>query len=285
MAKAGGGKAKQAGAVKPQKKPKLGQNFLVDASAAGKILELLGDVSGAIVIEIGPGKGAMTRGLLERAGRLVAIEYDRQLAAMLKYEFLNEPKLEVIEADVLTVDFQALLRGKDPQVPVRVVGNLPYYITSDILLKLYAAAVGGLIQQIVVMVQKEVAERITAAPGSRDYGLLSATTQMHARVRQVLTLPPGAFEPSPKVHSAVVDMRVAPRFAELGVDARGFDAFLKLVFGQKRKTILNNLRNGYPEELARDALEEAGVKASARAEGLTLEQMAKIYRNVSPAEG
>ena len=282
---------KRPSAARPVKAPKLGQNFLADSSAARKIVEALGDIANAIVIEIGPGRGAITRLLAERAGRLIAIEYDRQLAAMLSMELTKHKNLEVIEADVLSVDFHALLRGKDPRTPVRVVGNLPYYITSDILLKLFAASIfpaasgGGFIEQIVVMVQKEVADRLAAKPGTRDYGLLSATAQMHGEVKRLLTLPPAAFAPAPKVHSSVVEIRIAPKFSELGVDARGFDRFLKLVFAQKRKTIFNNLRVEFDEKIARNALEEADISPSARAETLTLKQMAKLYRNLSPAEG
>lgn len=271
--------------TKAARPPKLGQNFINDAASAKKIVDALGDVSNSIVIEIGPGRGAITKLLQARTGKLIAIEYDRKLSALLKYDLLNAKNFELIEADVLTVDFNALLRGKDPATPVRVVGNLPYYITSDILLKLFAASVSGTFEQLVVMVQKEVADRLAAAPGSRDYGLLSATAQMHARVRRLFVLPPGAFSPAPKVHSAVVEMRIAPRFAELGVDALGFDRFLKLLFAQKRKTILNNLKNQYDEPFSRNALEEAKIAASARAETLSLEKMAKLYRNLSPAEG
>ncbi|MEO8727436.1 MAG: 16S rRNA (adenine(1518)-N(6)/adenine(1519)-N(6))-dimethyltransferase RsmA [Acidobacteriaceae bacterium] len=270
--------------MKPTRAPKLGQHFLSDPAAAKKIVEALGDVSKAIVIEIGPGRGAITKLLQARAGKLIAIEYDRKLSALLKYDLLNAENFELIEADVLSVDFLALLRGKDPATPVKVVGNLPYYITSDILLKLFAASVSGVFEQLVVMVQKEVADRLAAAPGSRDYGLLSATAQMHASVRRLFVLPPAAFSPAPRVHSAVVEMRMAPRFSELGVDALGFDRFLKLLFGQKRKTILNNLKNEYDDAVSRNALEEAKVAASARAETLSLEKMAKLYRNLSPAE-
>src|SRR5947209_4284084 len=142
-----------------------------------------------------------------------------------------------------------------------------------------------LFESSLVMVQKEVADRLSASPGTRDYGLLSATAQMHGSVRQLFTLPPEAFDPPPTVYSAVVQIRVAPRFAELGVDATGFDKFLKLVFAQKRKTILNNLRNEFEEAFAKDGLEEADIAPSARAETLTLEQMANLYRNLSPAEG
>lgn len=263
--------------------PKLGQNFLADANIAGKIVDALGDVSRAIVLEIGPGKGALTKALQARAQKLIAIEYDRQIAAMLQLEMCGKDNVEIVQADIRNVDLRALLRGVPEQTPVRAIGNLPYYITSDILLKLFETA--DLFESIVVMVQKEVADRLAAIPGSRDFGLLSATAQMHGKVRSLFTVPPGAFSPPPKVHSAVVEIRFAPRFAELGVDATGFDKFLKLVFAQKRKTILNNLRTEYDEAFARNGLEEATIEPSSRAETLSLEQMAKLYRNLSPAEG
>ncbi|MBV9669916.1 MAG: ribosomal RNA small subunit methyltransferase A [Acidobacteriales bacterium] len=263
--------------------PKLGQNFLNDTAASRKIVDALGDVSRSIVIEIGPGKGAMTRLLQERASKLIAIEYDRQLAAMLQLDFCGKNNIEIVQADIRDVDLRALLRGIDREEPVRVVGNLPYYITSDILLKLLGAS--DLFTLIVVMVQKEVADRLAASPGSRDYGLLSATAQMHGSVRKLFELPPTSFTPPPQVHSAVVEIRIAPRFPALGVDATGFDAFLKLAFAHKRKTIMNNLRAKYGEPLSRNALEEADIKPAARAESLTLEQMAALYRQLSPAEG
>src|SRR6185437_5970033 len=160
-------------------------------------------------------------------------------------------------------------------------GNLPYYITSDILLKLFAAGGAGILVRAVLMMQREVADRISAAPGIRDYGLLSATAQMNAQVEHLFTLPAEAFSPPPEVYSTVLRLHFAPRFAELGIDAAGFDAFLKQTFAQKRKTLQNNLRAaGHPvEQLA--AAWPASIPPQARAEALPLEAMAQLYKALS----
>jgi len=179
------------------------------------------------------------------------------------------------------VDFRALLNRPDKATSgkVHVIGNLPYYITSDILLRLFE--LHELFGQIVIMVQLEVAERIAARPGTRDYGLLSATTQLYTQAQKLFTLPPEAFSPPPKVYSAVVRLRVAPRFQELGVPAKEFIAFLKTAFAMKRKTLMNNLKKNHPEDRVRAALEQAGVRADVRAEALPLEKSAQIFRRLS----
>src|SRR5215475_11333452 len=243
------------------KKPRLGQNFLADHGAAEKIVDALGDVSQTVTVEIGPGKGALTQLLARRTSRLIAIELDRLLATQLRFSYSRQPHVEIIEADVLKVDFCTLLNRTigplndlRPLKPARarVVGNLPYYITSDILLRLFEFH--DQFDVIVIMVQSEVAERIAAAPGSRDYGLLSATAQLYTSVENLFTLPPGAFSPPPKVHSSVLRLRVAPRFTELQVQPRDFIDFLKTAFAMKRKTLLNNLKKKYEEERIRAAL-------------------------------
>jgi 16S rRNA (adenine1518-N6/adenine1519-N6)-dimethyltransferase len=257
-----------------QRKPKLGQNFLVDDQARHRIADALGDVSGRTVIEIGPGHGAITDLLATRAKRLVAIELDRSMAPELRFRFREKANVEVVEADVLTVDLAQFCEMGET---VDVVGNLPYYITSDILLHLFGAATEGRLGRAVLMMQREVGERVAASPGVRDYGLLSATTQMYAEVEHLFTLPPSAFNPPPEVHSSVLRLHFAPRFAELGVDAKGFDGFLKQAFAQKRKTLSNNLRfAGY----AADALARAwpsGLGMQVRAEESSLESMAALY--------
>lgn len=262
-----------------KRKPKLGQNFLVDEAARVRIADALGDVSASTVIEIGPGHGAITSVLAGRCGRLVAVELDRSLAAELRFRFREQATVEVVEADVLAVDFASLV---GPGERASVVGNLPYYITSDILLKLFAASRAGLFTRAVLMMQREVAERVAAAPGVRDYGLLSATAQMHARIEELFTLPPSAFSPPPEVYSTVIRVEFAARFDELGVDPAGFDRFLHAVFAQKRKTLANNLRAaGYPAEALQGAW-PAGVPVQARAESLGLEAMAELYRALGP---
>jgi 16S rRNA (adenine1518-N6/adenine1519-N6)-dimethyltransferase len=260
------------------KKPKLGQNFLVDERACRQIADALGDVSGRTVIEVGPGHGAITNLLAARAGRLVLIELDRALAAELRFRFRDHEHVSVVEADVLSVDL-AGLAGADETLDV--VGNLPYYITSDILLHLFSAAQRGLLRQAVLMMQREVAERVTAHPGVRDYGLLSATAQMYGSADLLFTLPPNSFTPPPDVFSSVVRMHFAPRFSELGVEAADFDRWLRKAFAQKRKTLRNNLRAaGYGmEEIA--AAWPSSLEDQVRAEQIPLEQMATLYRGLA----
>ncbi len=269
------------------KKPKLGQNFLTDAGAAGEIVDALGDASNTVVVEIGPGKGALTEVLARRAKRLIAVELDRMMATELRFKYRLQPHVEIIEADVLKLDFRTVLNRTigplndlRPLKPARarVVGNLPYYITSDILLRLFEFH--DQFDVVVIMVQREVADRIAASPGSRDYGLLSATAQLYTKVEKLFTLPPGAFSPPPKVHSTVLRMTVAPRFAELQIKPEEFIAFLKTAFAMKRKTLLNNLKKDYREEAVRDTLKAAGIRADVRAEALPLEQSAEIFRRL-----
>jgi len=259
------------------RKPKLGQNFLVDDQARHRIAAALGDVSERTVIEIGPGHGAITDILAGRAKRLIAVELDRALAPELRFRFREQPQVEVVEADVLTVD---LGRFAEERQTIDVVGNLPYYITSDILLHLFAAAAEGKLSRAVLMMQREVGERVAAAPGVREYGLLSATTQMYAEVEHLFTLPPSAFSPAPDVYSSVVRLHFRPRFAELEVDAKGFDGFLKRAFAQKRKTLKNNLQfAGYETEALARCWPET-LQAQVRAEQASLESMAELYRNL-----
>ena len=272
-----------------KKRPRLGQNFLRDTSAAQRIVEALGEIGDATVIEIGPGRGALTHALAARARRLIAIELDRVLAAQLRLEFARQRNVEIIEGDARTVDFANLIaRHPAPLLNTgvqaadaiheraTVVGNLPYYITSEILLRLLDYS--DWVKTIVIMVQREVADRIAASPGSRDYGLLSATVQLFARVEKLFTLPPAAFAPSPKVHSAVLRLTIAPRLHSLKVEKDGFVDFLKLVFAQKRKTLANNLRQRYAEAAIAKALANAGLRRDSRAEQLSLEKMAAVYR-------
>jgi 16S rRNA (adenine1518-N6/adenine1519-N6)-dimethyltransferase len=270
---------------RPKQKPKLGQHFLVSDHAAVRMADALGDVSRSTVLEIGPGRGVITSLLAKRARRLIAVEIDRVLAAQLRLKFGMTHNVEVIEADILSIDFDSLFGPKPglsrPGIelkpnPVRVVGNLPYFITSDILLRLFDFA--KYFDMIVIMVQREVAERIAAPPGGSDYGLLSATAQLYAKVEKLFTLPPEAFEPAPKVHSTVLRLNVAPQIEKLGVAGDGFIGFLKLSFGQKRKTLWNNLKSRYDEAELRRAMTQARINPSARAETLSLKQSATLFR-------
>lgn len=271
-----------------QKKPKLGQNFLVDQHASQRIVDALGDLSSGATIEIGPGKGAITALLAKKAHHLIAIEYDRMLAAQLRMDFTRAANVEIIDANVLHVDFDTLVqgtlqgvanaRGPESVRKAKVVGNLPYYITSDILLKLFASHQN--FDTMVLMVQREVADRLAAKPGSRDYGLLTVTAQLYGEVENLFTLPPAAFSPAPKVHSSVLRLRIAPKLESLGVDPDGLMRFLKASFAQKRKTLANNLKSIYgPGEVA-IAFAAAKVKPDSRAEALSLEKLAAVFSNL-----
>jgi 16S rRNA (adenine1518-N6/adenine1519-N6)-dimethyltransferase len=272
------------------RKPKLGQNFLTDLGAAQRVVEALGDVSNRTVIEIGPGRGVLTDVLAIRARHVIGIELDRVMAAQLRMRYATKPNVEILESDFVAAEFTSMvgrrpgplhdLRPTQPET-VYVIGNLPYYITSDIVLRILELHQN--IERAVIMVQREVADRIAAAPGSRDYGLLSATVQLFARVDKLFTLPPGAFSPPPQVHSSALRLTMAPRLQELQVEEGPFIAFLKLAFAHKRKTLLNNLRGQYNDVALRAALKSAGLRADVRAEAMSLEKTAAVFRALRQA--
>ena len=255
-------------------KSKLGQNFLHDQTAIRRIVSALGDCSQLTVVEIGPGRAAVTRVLLPAAARVVAIEVDSELVSRLRSEFPAD-KLTVVHQDVLAFDFAAAAAEAGHRLAV--IGNLPYYITSPILLHL--AESHAALDRAVLMMQREVADRVAAEPGSRDYGLLSITAQMYGPVERLFTLPPEAFSPPPEVHSTVIRWRFAPRFAELGVEEASFLDLVRKSFAQKRKTLANNLRAASldPEQVA-TALELAGIDAQARAEAVSIETFADLWK-------
>jgi len=273
-----------------KQKPKLGQNFLTDHTAARRIVEALGDISNRIVVEIGPGRGMLTDLLVRRARKVIGIELDRVLAAQMRMRYATLNNVEILESDFVTVEWTSMvgrrpgplhdLRPTQPET-VDIIGNLPYYMTSDIVLRILAEHQS--IGRAVIMVQREVADRISAEPGSRDYGLLSATAQLYARVESLFTLPPGAFDPPPQVHSSVLRLTMAPRLEELKVDAKPFVEILKLAFAQKRKTLANNLKGPYEAKAIASALKAAGARSDVRAEALSLETMAAIYRALRQA--
>jgi len=260
----------------PQKKPKLGQNFLTDESACYRIADALGDISTRTVVEIGPGHGAITSILATRAAHLHCIEFDPSLAKELTFKFRDNPRVTIHHADVLEFDLASISTDNT----LDIIGNLPYYITSDILLHLYTFARANLLHRAVLMMQREVADRITASPGVSDYGALSAFTQLHAHVENLFTLPPSAFSPPPDVYSTVIRLDFSPRFAELRVDPEGFNRFLRAGFAQKRKTLANNLRAaGFSAAQLQDAWPH-DLPAQARAEAVSLESMAELYRSL-----
>jgi 16S rRNA (adenine1518-N6/adenine1519-N6)-dimethyltransferase len=265
------------------KKPKLGQNFLIDDAAGLRIADALGDTRNRTVVEIGPGHGAITALLAQRAQHLHCIEFDPSLARELTFRFRNDPHVTVHPADILKTDLTQLTPSLASTLDI--VGNLPYYITSDILLHLYAAARQNVLHRAVLMMQREVADRIAAQPGASEYGALSAFTQLHATVANLFTLPPSAFSPPPEVYSTILRLDFAPRFAELGVDPEDFNRFLRASFAQKRKTLSNNLRAAGYSAAAVHAAWPPVLNPQVRAEAVSLESMAALYRTLrsSPA--
>lgn len=260
---------------------RLGQHFLADAGWRARILQTLRVAPGLAWLEIGAGHGEMTRELAQAGARVVAVELDPPLVEGLRRLTAEIPNIEVVAGDILAIDFAAIeaaARGAGfPPGKFQVYGSLPYYITSPILHRLFTWAAH--IESIYVVIQREVAERLVARPGGREFGYLSAATQFYTRPEIVLRLPPGAFRPPPKVASALVGMRLPGSSAGLGIeDDAAFLRLLHVCFAQKRKTLANNLRAlGHPEEVSA-WLARAGVKRDARAEQLTLEQFAAVFR-------
>jgi len=244
---------------------RLGQHFLQRQSFLRRIAAAACPRQAATVIEIGPGRGSLTRFLLERASRVVAVELDSVLANHLRLTFQGEPGLLVVEGDVLRVDLAQW--GK-----AAVVGNLPYYITSPIITRILD--LGPLLERAVIMVQKEVARRLTATPGTRDYGLLSVHTQLFAEPEVLFPVPASAFRPPPKVDSAVV--RLTPRTGPSVADPAAFLRFVGRCFRHKRKTLRNNLA-GSCHKAFLDSLPEAGL----RAEQLSIEQFKQIHARLA----
>jgi 16S rRNA (adenine1518-N6/adenine1519-N6)-dimethyltransferase len=240
---------------------KLGQHFLASSKTLDRIAEAACGTGTDLVVEVGPGRGALTEKLLQRTQRLVAIELDYELAAFLREKWATEPKLQIVEGDALNADWGAWGEGV-------LAGNLPYYVASAIITS-YILDPGAL-RQGVFLIQKEVAERITASPGGREYGYLSVVCQFFAEVRMLFSVPPGAFRPPPKVDSAVI--RVQPHADVPQVERKRFVEFISCCFQHKRKTLRNNLR----EWATREALEAAGGMER-RAEQLSPAEFLNLY--------
>jgi 16S rRNA (adenine1518-N6/adenine1519-N6)-dimethyltransferase len=256
---------------------RFGQHFLEPAWVA-KLVAVIDPRPEQTFLEIGPGRGALTKALAARAGRLVAVEIDRDLAAALPERV--PATVRVVEGDFLDADLAALLAHEAH--PVRVAGNLPYNAATPILVKLLESAAGGrLLADATVMLQKEVAERVVAGYGSSDYGPLALAVALDANAESVLTLPPGAFRPPPKVTSAVVRLRFRPPSVDVG-DLLVFERIVRGIFLQRRKTLANALRP-VADSLGRSAaqlLERAGVDGRLRPEALTLGDIARLSRAV-----
>ena len=252
-------------------KKHLGQNFLHERSVIDKIVLAVNPQPGERIVEIGPGQGALTLPLLDRHSALTAIEFDRDLLQPLAAAASTHGALTLIPADVLSVDFTALAAGGQ----IRLVGNLPYNLSSPILF--HALDHAAAIRDMHFMLQKEVVERMAAAPGSKVYGRLSVMLQAYCAVTPLFTVPPGAFRPAPKVESAVV--RLLPRAPDsIGIDDRvRFAQVVRAAFGQRRKTLRNAL-NGVADSAA---MEAAGIRPDARAEQLSVADFVRLSNHTS----
>ena len=266
---------------------RLGQHFLADAGWREEIARAIrvspqsiaphagGDSADFCWIEIGAGHGEMTEHLASTGAPVQAIELDAQLAATLKKLAKRFPNVEVVSADILELDIAKIAAGKR----VRIYGNLPYYITSPILQHLFASA--ELIDEIHIVIQYEVALRLAAQPGTRDYGYLSVLTQYFSRPELVLEIPRGAFRPPPEVSSALVTLRLPGERAKLPkIDEASFLEFVKSCFAQKRKTLVNNLKSRVKPELVREALAKLNLRVDARGEQLSVANLAAMFNRL-----
>ena len=257
---------------------KFGQNFLIDTHVLEKIISAAGITKNDCVLEIGPGIGTMTQYLAENAGHVVAVEIDRNLIPILKETLADYDNMTVINEDILRVDIKALAEEYNGGKPIKVVANLPYYITTPIIMGLFESGVP--IDNITVMVQKEVADRMKEGPGSKDYGALSLAVQYYAEPEIVANVPPNCFIPRPNVGSAVIRLT---RHKEMPVEVRDPALMFKIIrasFNQRRKTLQNGLGNApelpYTKEQIAAAIAEMGLTPTIRGEALSLAQFAQL---------
>lgn len=257
---------------------RFGQNFLIDSHVLDKIVNAAGITQDDCVLEIGPGIGTMTQYLAEHAGRVVAVEIDTNLLPILAETLKDYSNVTVINEDILKVDMNQLVKEYNQGRPIKVVANLPYYITTPIIMGLFESNVP--IENITVMVQKEVADRMQVGPGSKDYGALSLAVQYYAEPYIVANVPPNCFIPRPNVGSAVIRLT---RHQTPPVEVKDRELMFKLIrasFNQRRKTLLNGLNNSpelsFGKEQIAAAIEQLGVPAAVRGEALTLEQFARL---------
>ena len=256
----------------------FGQNFIVNPGVCPKIVEAAGIGPEWGVLEVGPGIGVLTRELARRAARVVAVEVDNRLPPLLAETLAGYDNVEIVMQDILKVDIAALIREKFAGMPVAVCANLPYYITSPILMRLLEEKLP--IRQITVMVQKEAAERICAAPGTRQAGAISYAVAYYAKPQVMFSVQPGSFYPPPKVTSAVIRLEVHPEPPVPVPDEAAYFRLVRAAFGQRRKTAANAISAGLglPKAQVTAAMEQAGLPATARPEQLTLEQFAALSR-------
>lgn len=257
---------------------KYGQNFLIDTHVLEKIIDAAEITEEDFVLEIGPGIGTMTQYLCENAGQVVAVEVDRNLIPVLEETLSGYGNVMVLNEDVLKIDIAELAQNYNQGKPVKVVANLPYYITTPIIMGIFEAHVP--LESITVMVQKEVAERMQASPGTKEYGALSLAVQYYAKAEVVANVPPNCFMPRPKVGSAVIRLTCHKDRPVTVRDEAFLFRVVRASFNQRRKTLVNGLGNdaalGVAKEQAVHALEKMGLPPDVRGERLSLQQFAQL---------
>ncbi len=257
---------------------KFGQNFLIDTHVLEKILEAAGVQDGDFVLEIGPGIGTLTQYLCERAGRVLAVEIDSNLIPILKETLAGYSNVEIVHGDILKQDIQAIADRYNGGRPIKVVANLPYYITTPIIMELFESRVP--LANVTVMVQREVAERMQAGPGTKAYGALSLAVQYYASPYLAANVPPNCFMPRPNVGSAVIRLDCLGRTPVEVKDERLMFRLIRASFNQRRKTLLNGLANGGVLRAAKEEIEEgiraAGLDPAVRGEKLGLAEFAAL---------
>lgn len=257
---------------------KYGQNFLIDSHVLEKIMDAAEIGKDDCVVEIGPGIGTMTQYLAERAGEVVAVEIDKNLIPILTETLADYKNVSIINEDILKVDLNRIVEEKNGGRPVKIVANLPYYITTPIIMGLFENHVP--VKSITVMVQKEVADRMQVGPGTKDYGALSLAVQYYAKPEIVAIVPPNCFIPRPNVASAVIRLICHEKKSVEVKDEKGMFALIRASFNQRRKTLANSLSNAQNLSLTREqvteALESMQLSPTIRGEALTLEQFAAL---------
>ena len=265
---------------------KFGQNFLIDTHVLERIISEAGVTENDFVVEIGPGIGTMTQYLCEAAGAVAAVEIDKNLIPILHDTLSEYDNVEIINEDILKVDIAALAEEKNGGKPIKVVANLPYYITTPIIMGLFESHVP--IESITVMVQKEVADRMQCGPGSKDYGALSLAVQYYAKPEIVANVPPNCFMPRPNVGSAVIRLTRHEKLPVEVTDERLMFRLIRASFNQRRKTLVNGLKNAsdlsFSKEQIEAAIEAIGQPLTIRGEALTLEQFAQLSNQLNDTD-
>lgn len=259
----------------------LGQNFLIDENIIQKILQAVDIKKEDLILEIGPGIGTLTAAAAEHAGSIKAIEVDRKLIPILKENLKNYNHVEIIHQDVLKTDLSALIADRDSNQPVKVMGNLPYYITTPIIMKILEEKIP--VESITIMLQKEVAQRIKANPGTKAYGALTLAVQYYSEVEYISDVPKTVFIPKPNVDSSIIRLDIRKQPPVDAIDEKLLFKVIQAGFNKRRKTLLNALNSNLDlnKESLESALNDCGIDPKRRAETLTIEEFASLSNQLS----